>query len=55
MPKKIDEFLANFADLDKVFSSILESKLMNFMDDIGIEMNLNPHVSKFDKFLTDVK
>lgn len=50
MPKKIEEFLDQYADRKKVFESILLNKLEGFFNDLEWSLNLNPHLDKFASF-----
>ena len=50
LPKKIEEFLDQYADRRKVFESILLNKLEGFFSDLGWSLNLNPHLDKFASF-----
>jgi hypothetical protein len=50
MPKKIEEFLNQYADRKKVFETILLNKLEGFFTDLGWSLNLNPHLNKFVSF-----
>jgi DNA polymerase elongation subunit (family B) len=47
MPEKIQELLNTFADRNKSFESILQSKLEGFYHDLGWSFNLNPYKSMF--------
>ena len=47
MPKKIEEFLENFADRRNAFNSILLNKLEGFFADLEWELNLNPYATSF--------
>ena len=48
MPKKIKEFLEQFADRKNVFESILLNKLEGFFTDLEWELNLNPYATAFE-------
>jgi len=50
LPKKIEEFLDQYADRKKVFESILLNKLEGFFGDLEWSLNLNPHLDKFASF-----
>lgn len=50
LPKKIQEFLDQYADRRKVFESILLNKLEGFFSDLEWSLNLNPHLNKFASF-----
>ena len=50
LPKKIEEFLDQYADRKKVFESILLNKLEGFFGDLEWSLNLNPHLDKFNSF-----
>ena len=50
LPKKIEEFLDQYADRRKVFESILLNKLEGFFNDLEWSLNLNPHLDKFASF-----
>jgi hypothetical protein len=50
MPDKIKDFLQQFADTEKVFSSILLNKLEGFFSDLGWELNLNPYINSLKSF-----
>jgi len=50
LPKKIEEFLEQYADRKKVFESILLNKLEGFFNDLEWSLNLNPHLDKFASF-----
>ena len=43
MPEKIRILLAEYADKNKSFETILESKLQGFYSDLGWDLNLNPY------------
>ena len=47
MPEKTQELLNTFADRNKSFESILQSKLEGFYHDLGWSFNLNPYKSMF--------
>jgi DNA polymerase elongation subunit (family B) len=47
MPDKIKELLDKYANKNKSFESILESKLEGFYHDMGWSLNLNPYVTMF--------
>ena len=48
MPKKIKEFLEQFADRKNVFESILLNKLEGFFTDLEWELSLNPYANAFE-------
>ncbi len=50
MPKKIKEFLDNYADRQKVFDSILLNKLEGFFNDLEWDLSLNPYVNSLNSF-----
>jgi DNA polymerase elongation subunit (family B) len=50
MPVKIREMLNMYADKNKSFESILESKLEGFYHDLGWTLNLNPYKTMFFNF-----
>ena len=50
LPKKIKEFLDQYADRKKVFETILLNKLEGFFSDLGWSLSLNPHLDKFASF-----
>ena len=50
LPKKVKQFLENYADRKKVFDSILLNKLEGFFHDLEWKLNLNPHLNKFSSF-----
>jgi DNA polymerase elongation subunit (family B) len=50
MPDKIREMLNMYADTNKSFESILESKLEGFYHDLGWTLNLNPYKTMFFNF-----
>ena len=43
IPEKIRTLLAQYADTNKSFETILESKLQGFYNDLGWDLNLNPY------------
>ena len=43
LPEKIRTLLAQYADTNKSFETILESKLQGFYNDLGWDLNLNPY------------
>ena len=43
MPEKISKLLSQYADTNKSFETILESKLQGFYSDLGWDLNLNPY------------
>jgi DNA polymerase elongation subunit (family B) len=47
MPDKIKELLDKYANKNKSFESILESKLEGFYHDLGWSLNLNPYITMF--------
>jgi DNA polymerase elongation subunit (family B) len=47
MPHKIKELLDKYANKNKSFESILESKLQGFYHDLGWSLNLNPYITMF--------
>ena len=50
LPKKILDFLNQYADRKKVFETILLNKLEGFFGDLEWDLNLNPHLDKFKTF-----
>ena len=50
MPKKIKDFLEQFADRKNVFESILLNKLEGFFSDLQWSLDLNPAINAFDSF-----
>ena len=50
MPEKIRKLLHEFADKNKSFETILESKLQGFYNDLGWDLNLNPYRNLFFNF-----
>tara|TARA_R110001583_G_scaffold188092_1_gene349751 strand:- start:626 stop:1555 length:930 start_codon:yes stop_codon:yes gene_type:complete len=50
MPDKIRTLLAQYADTNKSFETILESKLIGFYNDLGWDLNLNPYRNLFFNF-----
>lgn len=50
LPKKISDFLNQYADRKKVFETILLNKLEGFFGDLEWDLNLNPHLDKFKTF-----
>jgi DNA polymerase elongation subunit (family B) len=50
MPEKIRTLLDDYADKNKSFESILESKLEGFYHDLGWKLNLNPYRNMFFSF-----
>jgi len=50
MPDKIRILLDEYADKNKSFETILQSKLENFYNDLGWTLNLNPNINKFFSF-----
>lgn len=50
MPDKIRKLLYEFADKNKSFETILESKLTGFYNDLGWDLNLNPYRNLFFNF-----
>ena len=50
MPDKIRTLLAEYADKNKSFETILESKLQGFYSDLGWDLNLNPYRNLFFNF-----
>ena len=50
MPDKIKDFLAIYADRQKVFESILLNKLEGFFSDLQWNLDLNPYINAFDSF-----
>jgi hypothetical protein len=51
MPKKIEDFLAIYANRQKIFDSILLNKLEGFFSDMGYSLDLNPHLDKWSKYM----
>jgi DNA polymerase elongation subunit (family B) len=47
MPHKIKELLDKYANKNRSFESILESKLQGFYHDLGWSLNLNPYITMF--------
>ena len=50
MPKKVKQFLDNYADRQKVFDSILLNKLEGFFNDLEWDLSLNPYVNSLNSF-----
>lgn len=50
MPPKIHKLLNDYADKNKSFETILESKLTGFYSDLGWSLNLNPYRNLFFNF-----
>ena len=50
MPEKIRTLLGQYADTNKSFETILESKLQGFYNDLGWDLNLNPYRNLFFNF-----
>jgi len=50
MPDKIRTLLKQYADTNKSFETILESKLTGFYNDLGWDLNLNPYRNLFFNF-----
>ena len=50
LPEKIRTLLAQYADTNKSFETILESKLQGFYNDLGWDLNLNPYRNLFFNF-----
>ena len=50
MPEKISKLLQQYADKNKSFETILESKLIGFYNDLGWDLNLNPYRNLFFSF-----
>ena len=50
MPEKISKLLSQYADTNKSFETILESKLQGFYSDLGWDLNLNPYRNLFFNF-----
>jgi len=50
MPDKIRTLLNEYADKNKSFETILESKLQGFYSDLGWDLNLNPYRNLFFNF-----
>ena len=50
MPDKIRTLLGQYADKNKSFETILESKLQGFYNDLGWDLNLNPYRNLFFSF-----
>ena len=50
IPDKIRILLAQYADTNKSFETILESKLIGFYNDLGWDLNLNPYRNLFFNF-----
>ena len=48
MPKKIKDFLEQFADRKNIFESILLNKLQGFFSDLEWELSLNPYANAFE-------
>ena len=49
-PDKIRTFIEEYADRDKIFSSILLNKLEGFYSDMGWILSLNPYQDMFFNF-----
>ena len=47
MPEKINTFIEQYADRNKVFESILLNKLEGFYSDLEWRLNLNPFINQF--------
>jgi|TARA_B110001450_G_scaffold12897_1_gene12247 hypothetical protein len=47
MPEKINTFIEQYADRNKVFESILLNKLEGFYSDLQWNLNLNPFINQF--------
>ena len=50
MPEKMRKLLYQYADKNKSFETILESKLQGFYNDLGWDLNLNPYRNLFFNF-----
>jgi hypothetical protein len=50
IPEKIRTLLNEYADKNKSFETILESKLQGFYSDLGWDLNLNPYRNLFFNF-----
>ena len=50
MPDKIRTLLSQYADTNKSFETILESKLAGFYNDLGWDLNMNPYRNMFFNF-----
>ena len=50
MPDKIADFLDKYADRQMVFDTILLNKLEGFFNDLGWNLDLNPHLSALSSF-----
>ena len=50
MPDKIRILLSQYADKNKSFETILESKLTGFYNDLGWDLNMNPYRNMFFNF-----
>jgi len=49
LPEKIEDFIKDYIDLNKIFDSILLNKLEGFYEDLGWDLNLNPFRDFFFK------
>jgi len=47
LPEKINKFIEEYADRNKIFESILLNKLEGFYNDLGWNLNLNPYKDIF--------
>jgi DNA polymerase elongation subunit (family B) len=50
LPEKINTFIEEYADRQKIFDSILLNKLEGFYNDLGWVLNLNPYKDMFFNF-----
>ena len=50
LPKKIEDFIEEYADRGKIFESILLNKLEGFYNDLGWVLSLNPYREMFFNF-----
>lgn len=50
MPEKVRIFLNEYADKERAFESILQTKLEGFYQDLEWTLNLNPNINKFFNF-----
>ena len=51
-PPKIEAFIEEYADRNKIFDSILLNKLEGFYSDLSWRLNLNPYKDIFFNFIT---
>ena len=50
LPKKIEDFIEEYADRKKIFESILLNKIEGFYNDLGWHLSLNPYREMFFNF-----